>query len=128
MIPKKYKTLLSQYSNNTSNPELTQDIINFYWDEVADLLRNKNHTTIYVEKFGEFKIKHWQLTKKILEFTELIKNNPGQTFTQRIKKEESKQLLDKMVKLQKDFAEEYSNKLNKKSLRHEFERSQKNME
>jgi hypothetical protein len=58
----------------------------------------------------------------------LIERNPGQTFNQRIKKQDSKLQLEKMIKLQKELADEYSKKLNKKQQRNDYRRSKKDLE
>jgi hypothetical protein len=128
MIPKKYKNVLAEYSEQFENPEIISDIVNFFWDDVATNLRNINYPSIYIEQLGEFNIKHWILTKKILEYTGLIERNPGQTFNQRIKKQDSKLQLEKMIKLQKELADEYSKKLNKKQQRNDYRRSKKDLE
>jgi hypothetical protein len=128
MIPKKYKNILAEYSEQFENPEIISDIVNFFWDDVATNLRSINYPSIYIEQLGEFNIKHWILTKKILEYTGLIERNPGQTFNQRIKKQDSKLQLDKMIKLQKELADEYSKKLNKKQQRNDYRRSKKDLE
>jgi len=128
MIPKKYKNVLAEYSEQFENPEVISDIVNFFWDDVSTNLRNINYPSLYIEQLGEFNIKHWILTKKILEYTGLIEKNPGQTFNQRIKKQDSKLQLDKMIKLQKELADEYSKKLNKKQQRNDYRRSKKDLE
>jgi hypothetical protein len=128
MIPKKYKNVLAEYSEQFENPEVISDIVNFFWDDVSTNLRNINYPSLYIEQLGEFNIKHWILTKKILEYTGLIERNPGQTFNQRIKKQDSKLQLDKMIKLQKELADEYSKKLNKKQQRNDYRRSKKDLE
>jgi hypothetical protein len=128
MIPKKYKNILAEYSEQFENPEVISDIVNFFWDDVSTNLRSINYPSIYIEQLGEFNIKHWILTKKILEYTGLIEKNPGQTFNQRIKKQDSKLQLDKMIKLQKELADEYSKKLNKKQQRNDYRRSKKDLE
>jgi hypothetical protein len=128
MIPKKYKNILAEYSEQFENPEVISDIVNFFWDDVSTNLRNINYPSIYIEQLGEFNIKHWILTKKILEYTGLIERNPGQTFNQRIKKQDSKLQLEKMINLQKELADEYSKKLNKKQQRNDYRRSKKDLE
>jgi hypothetical protein len=128
MIPKKYKNILSEYSEQFEDPDIVSDIVNFFWDDVATNLRSINYPSIYIEQLGEFNIKHWILTKKILEYTGLIERNPGQTFNQRIKKQDSKLQLEKMIKLQKELADEYSKKLNKKQQRNDYRRSKKDLE
>jgi hypothetical protein len=128
MIPKKYKNILAEYSEQFENPEVISDIVNFFWDDVSTNLRSINYPSIYIEQLGEFNIKHWILTKKILEYTGLMEKNPGQTFNQRIKKQDSKLQLDKMIKLQKELADEYSKKLNKKQQRNDYRRSKKDLE
>ena len=67
MIPKKYKNVLAEYSEQFENPEVISDIVNFFWDDVSTNLRNINYPSLYIEQLGEFNIKHWILTKKILE-------------------------------------------------------------
>jgi hypothetical protein len=128
MIPKKYKNILSEYSEQFEDPDIVSDIVNFFWDDVSTNLRNINYPSIYIEQLGEFNIKHWILTKKILEYTGLIERNPGQTFNQRIKKQDSKLQLEKMINLQKELADEYSKKLNKKQQRNDYRRSKKDLE
>jgi hypothetical protein len=128
MIPKKYKNILAEYSEQFENPEVISDIVNFFWDDVSTNLRSINYPSIYIEQLGEFNIKHWILTKKILEYTGLIERNPGQTFNQRIKKQDSKLQLEKMINLQKELADEYSKKLNKKQQRNDYRRSKKDLE
>lgn len=129
MIPKKTKTLIPEFAKEINIPEeVVSNIINGYWDEVSDTLRNIEHTNVYIEKFGEFRIKHWLLTKKILDYSEKIDRNPGITFLQKVKKEEATLVLEKMQYLQKQFAEAYSKKQTKKEERNEFTRSKKDME
>ena len=129
MIPKKAKSLIPKVSKDLQmSEELVKDIVDFYWDDVYDVLRNIEYTKIYIQNLGDFNIKHWMLTKKILEYSEKLYRNPGQTFMQRMKKEESTESLEKMTKLQKDFAEEYSKKQTKKQLRNEFTRTKENLE
>jgi hypothetical protein len=129
MIPKKAKSLIPKVSKDLQmSEELVKDIVDFYWDDVYDVLRNIEYTKIYIQNLGDFNIKHWMLTKKILEYSEKLDRNPGQTFMQRMKKEESTESLEKMTKLQKDFAEEYSKKQTKKQLRNEFTRTKENLE
>lgn len=129
MIPKKAKSLIPKVSQDLEmSEELVKDVVDFYWDDVYDVLRNIEYTKIYIQNLGDFNIKHWMLTKKILEYSEKLDRNPGQTFMQRMKKEESTESLEKMTKLQKDFAEEYSKKQTKKQLRNEFTRTKENLE
>lgn len=129
MIPKKAKSLIPKVSQDLKmSEELVKDVVDFYWDDVYDVLRNIEYTKIYIQNLGDFNIKHWMLTKKILEYSEKLDRNPGQTFMQRMKKEESTESLEKMTKLQKDFAEEYSKKQTKKQLRNEFTRTKENLE
>lgn len=129
MIPKKAKTFIPKCSEELEiDQELIENIFNFYWDDVSKIMRNIEHTRVYVEQLGEFKVKHWLLTKKILEYTEIVEKNKAQTFTQKMKKEDDKSLLDKMINLQKILSEEYSNKLIKKQQRNEYIRSKKDLE
>ena len=129
MIPKKAKSLIPKVSQDLEmSEELVKDVVDFYWDDVYDVLRNIEYTKIYIQNLGDFNIKHWMLTKKILEYSEKLDRNPGQTFMQRMKKDEASESLEKMIKLQKDLAEEYSKKQTKKQLRNEFSRSKENLE
>jgi hypothetical protein len=129
MIPKKAKTFIPKVSEELNlDQELVENIFNFYWDDVSKILRNIEHTRVYIEQLGEFRIKHWLLTKKILEYTDIVEKNKAQTFSQKMKKEDDKSLLNKMITLQEVFAEEYSNKLIKKQQRNEYTGSKKNME
>jgi|688.fasta_scaffold209833_4 hypothetical protein len=129
MIPKKAKSLIPEVSKDLElDEELVKDVIDFYWDDVYDALRSIEHTRLYIQNLGDFNIKHWLLTKKILDYSEKLDRNPGQTFMQRLKKEEATESLDKMIKLQKDLSEEYSKKQTKKQLRNEFSRSKENLE
>lgn len=129
MIPIKAKTLIEEVSKELNIPEQDlRDITNFYWDDVYDTLRNIEHTRVYIEQLGEFKVKHWLLTKKILEYTQKISANPGKTFIQKLIKEEHQELLNKMINLQSQFVKEYELKQTKKTLRDEFKRNKKDLE
>lgn len=129
MIPKKSRTFIPKISEELEiEQELIENIFNFYWDDVSKIMRNIEHTRVYIEQLGEFRIKHWLLTKKILEYTDIVEKNKAQTFTQKMKKEDDKSLLDKMINLQKALSEEYSNKLIKKQQRNEYTGSKKDLE
>lgn len=129
MIPKKAKSLIPEVAKDLElSEELVKDIVDFYWDDVHDVLRKIEVTRVYIQNLGDFNIKHWMLTKKILDYSEKLDRNPGQTFMQRMKKDEASESLEKMIKLQKDLAEEYSKKQTKKQLRNEFSRSKENLE
>jgi hypothetical protein len=129
MIPKKAKTFIPKVAEELEiDQELVENIFNFFWDDVSKIMRNIEHTRVYIEQLGEFKIKHWLLTKKILEYTDIVEKNKAQTFSQKMKKEDDKSLLKKMIALQEVFAEEYSNKLIKKQLRNEYTGSKKDLE
>jgi hypothetical protein len=129
MIPKKSRTFIPKISEELEiDQELIENIFNFYWDDVSKIMRNIEHTRVYVEQLGEFRIKHWLLTKKILEYTDIVEKNKAQTFTQKMKKEDDKSLLDKMINLQKALSEEYSNKLIKKQQRNDYTGSKKDLE
>ena len=129
MIPKKSRTFIPKISEELEiDQELIENIFNFYWDDVSKIMRNIEHTRVYIEQLGEFRIKHWLLTKKILEYNDIVEKNKAQTFTQKMKKEDDKSLLDKMINLQKALSEEYSNKLIKKQQRNEYTGSKKDLE
>jgi hypothetical protein len=129
MIPKKAKTFIPKVAEELEiDQELVENIFNFFWDDVSKIMRNIEHTRVYIEQLGEFKIKHWLLTKKILEYTDIVEKNKAQTFSQKMKKEDDKSLLKKMITLQEVFAEEYSNKLIKKQQRNEYTGSKKDLE
>ena len=129
MIPKKSRTFIPKISEELEiDQQLIENIFNFYWDDVSKIMRNIEHTRVYIEQLGEFRIKHWLLTKKILEYNDIVEKNKAQTFTQKMKKEDDKSLLDKMINLQKALSEEYSNKLIKKQQRNEYTGSKKDLE
>ena len=129
MIPKKSRTFIPKISEELEiDQELIENIFNFYWDDVSKIMRNIEYTRVYIEQLGEFRIKHWLLTKKILEYNDIVEKNKAQTFTQKMKKEDDKSLLDKMINLQKALSEEYSNKLIKKQQRNEYTGSKKDLE
>ena len=129
MIPKKSRTFIPKISEELEiEQELIENIFNFYWDDVSKIMRNIEHTRVYIEQLGEFRIKHWLLTKKILEYTDIVERNKAQTFREKMKKEDDKSLLDKMINLQKALSEEYSNKLIKKQQRNEYTGSKKDLE
>ena len=70
MIPKKAKSLIPKVSQDLEmSEELVKDVVDFYWDDVYDVLRNIEYTKIYIQNLGDFNIKHWMLTKKILEYS-----------------------------------------------------------
>ena len=76
MIPKKAKTFIPKVAEELEiDQELAENIFNFFWDDVSKIMRNIEHTRVYIEQLGEFKIKHWLLTKKILEYTDIVEKN-----------------------------------------------------
>lgn len=78
MNPKKHKTILDDiYKELDSNPDLVNDVLDFYWAGVRKAISSVLYPKINIENLGIFNLRPQVLDKTILKYERsLAKSNP----------------------------------------------------
>ena len=72
MKPTHLNKLLKQYLNDIENPELTEDVINFYWNWVRKTMVQKPHYNLNLKGLGSLVINEKKLNVTLAKTYEFI--------------------------------------------------------
>ena len=98
--------------------ELVKDIIDMYWEDVRKALSELKHHSIYVVGLGTFKIKHWKLDEKKVEYCRMLASNNGNSFKKMAMKTELEERVEKFMVLQEMLFENNKERKLKRTIRY----------
>lgn len=111
MLPKKSKHYIKPTADKLDcDPELVDDIINFFYSEVRKSLINMEGPTIHVVNLGSFHAKQRELPKLVAKYTKHLEVLEPETFSQMKTKKAVENKLEKVLKLQEAFNNESKRK------------------
>jgi hypothetical protein len=72
LIPKHLNKILQEFSKEQENPELIEDIINFYWTRVRKAVTNKEYYNLNLKGLGSFVINEKKLNQALAKRHQML--------------------------------------------------------
>ena len=117
MNPKKSKSFIDEFSKELKlDPQLVDDLVDFYYKECRDILSNLKHTRLNIDGLGHFVSRPNLVKKSIDKIIKSLNNHDTSTFSayyNKKKLEEKLVLLKNLLKKQ-DLEKERKNKFKNK--------------
>jgi len=115
--PKKSKSFIDEFSKELKlDPQLVDDLVDFYYKECRDILSNLKHTRLNIDGLGHFVSRPNLVKKSIDKIIKSLNNHDTSTFSayyNKKKLEEKLVLLKNLLKKQ-DLEKERKNKFKNK--------------
>lgn len=121
MNPKKYKNILDEvYNNLGGDPNLVDDVLDFYWSNVRKCISSVSHPKLNIENLGILQLKNGQLDKTITKYYRLLDKIAPSTFNQYGKYNSVRNRIDILENAQKQMAIEKERRKEIKTNRYEW--------
>jgi nucleoid DNA-binding protein len=120
MIPKKSNKLYKEVAEDLDISEtLVREFVEFYYNEVRQLLSNLTDPRINIEGLGQFVIKPHLVRKAIPRYTKSLENHDTSTFAAYYNKKGVETKLDLLIQMEQKIAEQELKKENFKKTKYE---------
>lgn len=107
MNPLSTKKMIAEYSQlNNIDPELVEAIVHVYWKEVKKQMQSLDHTSVYVDYLGTFKVVSSKMKQKIDSLNHQLDKTAPTSFRSFAAYDRIKEVRDKMQILYDRFEEE----------------------
>jgi nucleoid DNA-binding protein len=111
MLPKKSKHFIKPTADKLDcDPQLVDDVINFFYSELRKALIGMEGPTIHVTNLGSFTAMRKSLPRLVAKYQKHLEVLEPETFSQMKTKKAVEAKLNKVLALQKAFDEEWERK------------------
>lgn len=120
MNPRKSNKLYKEVSEDLDVSEtLVRELVEFYYNEVRQLLSNLTEPRINIEGLGQFVIKPYLVRKAIPRYTKSLENHDTSTFAAYYNKKGIETKLELLIQMEEKIVEQELKKVNFKKTKYE---------
>lgn len=120
MNPRKSNKLYKEVSEDLDVSEtLVRELVEFYYNEVRQLLSNLTDPRINIEGLGQFVIKPYLVRKAIPRYTKSLENHDTSTFAAYYNKKGIETKLELLIQMEEKIVEQELKKVNFKKTKYE---------